>query len=101
MNDFLKLNVSALIKHKDGWPFDRPISKSEVPDYHLHVKHPMDLGTIKYGDELRDIKAILIFNVCRTRLNDMVYQKDQQVIDDIRLVFNNCYSVRNQFDLIM
>ena len=41
-------NVSALIKHKDGWPFDRPITKAEVPDYHLHVKTPMDLGTIKY-----------------------------------------------------
>merc|ERR1711997_183596 len=49
-------------------------NKSKVPDYHLHVKHPMDLGTIK------------------TRLNDMAYQKNQQVIDDIRLVFNNCYS---------
>ena len=42
-------NVSALIKHKDGWPFDRPITKAEVPDYHLHVKTPMDLGTIKYA----------------------------------------------------
>ena len=41
--------VSALIKHKDGWPFDRPITKAEVPDYHLHVKTPMDLGTIKYA----------------------------------------------------
>jgi len=70
----LELVLKALIKHKDGWPFDRPITKAEVPDYHLHVKHPIDLGTIK------------------TRLNDMAYSKNQQVIDDIRLVFNNCYS---------
>ena len=42
----------ALIKHKDGWPFDRPITKAEVPDYHLHVKRPMDLGTIKYVFEI-------------------------------------------------
>jgi len=81
LDDSIELNISgletvlkALIKHKDGWPFDRPITKAEVPDYHLHVKQPMDLGTIK------------------TRLNDMAYQKNQQVIDDIRLVFNNCYS---------
>merc|ERR1719219_2848338 len=81
LDDSIELNLSgleailkALIKHKDGWPFDRPITKAEVPDYHLHVKTPMDLGTIK------------------TRLNDMVYSKNQQVIDDIRLVFNNCYS---------
>merc|ERR1719330_239667 len=70
----LELVLKALIKHKDGWPFDRPITKAEVPDYHLHVKHPIDLGTIK------------------TRLNDMAYSKNQQVIDDIRMVFSNCYS---------
>merc|ERR1711988_1491702 len=81
LNESVELNLAAheqilkaLLKHKDGWPFDRPISKAEVPDYHLHVKHPIDLGTIK------------------TRLNDMAYSKNQQVIDDIRLVFSNCYS---------
>jgi len=81
LDDSIELNLSgleailkALIKHKDGWPFDRPITKAEVPDYHLHVKTPMDLSTIK------------------TRLNDMAYNKNQQVIDDIRLVFSNCYS---------
>merc|ERR1719438_313840 len=81
LNESIEINVTALetvvkalIKHKDGWPFDRPITKAEVPDYHLHVKRPMDLGTIK------------------SKLNDMFYTKNQQVIDDIRLVFNNCYS---------
>ena len=32
----------------------------------------------------------------RSKLNDMFYTKNQQVIDDIRLVFNNCYSVREK-----
>lgn len=81
LNESFELNVGALeqvvkdmIKHKDGWPFDRPITKADAPDYHLHIKTPMDLGTIK------------------SRLNDMHYTKNQQVIEDIRLVFNNCYS---------
>ena len=26
-------------------------------------------------------------------MNDMAYSKNQQVIDDIRMVFSNCYSV--------
>ena len=39
--------ILALLKHKDGWPFDRPITKAEAPDYHLHIKTPIDLGTIK------------------------------------------------------
>ena len=68
--------LSVLIKHKDGWPFDRPISKQEAPDYHLHVKTPMDLQTI------------------RTRLDGMAfYTRNQEIINDIRLVFSNCIQV--------
>jgi len=66
--------VKGLIKHRDGWPFDRPITKADAPDYHLCVRTPMDLNTI------------------RTRLNDMYYTTNQAVINDIRLVFSNCYS---------
>ena len=39
-------------------------------------------------------------SVARSRLNDMHYTKNQQVIEDIRLVFNNCYSVRNRFSVL-
>merc|ERR1712223_641602 len=39
--------VKALMKHKDGWPFERPITKQEAPDYLLCVKTPMDLSTIR------------------------------------------------------
>lgn len=66
--------VKGLIKHKDGWPFDRPITKADAPDYHLCVRTPMDLDTI------------------RIRLNDMHYTSNQDVINDIRLVFSNCIS---------
>merc|ERR1712173_106694 len=67
--------VKCLLKHKDGWPFDRPITKADAPDYHLCVRNPMDLGTV------------------RGKLNDMQYTSNQEVINDIRLVFSNCYSV--------
>merc|ERR1712226_370372 len=43
MDELLK----ALIVHKDGWPFERAITKQDAPDYHLHVKKPMDLNTIR------------------------------------------------------
>merc|ERR1719334_2197880 len=39
--------VKGLLKHKDGWPFDRPITKAEAPDYHLCIRTPMDLDTIR------------------------------------------------------
>ena len=54
-NESLELDASSfddilksMIKHKDGWPFDRPITKAEAPDYHLHIKTPIDLATIKF-----------------------------------------------------
>ena len=37
------------MKHKDGWPFDRPITKQDAPDYHLCVKTPIDLSTIRFS----------------------------------------------------
>eukprot|EP00092_Neocalanus_flemingeri_P010571 GFUD01011387.1.p1 GENE.GFUD01011387.1~~GFUD01011387.1.p1 ORF type:complete len:1574 (+),score=621.92 GFUD01011387.1:101-4822(+) len=81
LDDSIDLNVVALedivkglLKHRDGWPFDRPITKADAPDYHLCVRTPMDLDTI------------------RQRLNDMYYTNNQAVINDIRLVFSNCVS---------
>ena len=63
--------------HKDGWPFDRPIRRADAPDYHLCVKQPMDLDTI------------------RTRLDGTShYTRNQQILDDIRLVFSNCIQVK-------
>lgn len=39
--------LNAMMRHKDGWPFDRPITKTDAPDYHQIIKRPMDLGTIR------------------------------------------------------
>jgi len=72
--DVLEVLVKGLIKHRDGWPFDRPITKADAPDYHLCVRVPMDFDTI------------------RVRLDDLFYTSNQAVINDIRLVFSNCYS---------
>lgn len=39
--------LNAMMKHRDGWPFDRPITKADAPDYHAIIKRPMDLGSIR------------------------------------------------------
>ena len=39
--------LNAMMRHKDGWPFDRPITKTDAPDYHKIILKPMDLGTIR------------------------------------------------------
>jgi len=84
--DDLDLNVGeldellkALLVHEDGWPFDRPITKKDAPDYHLCVRFPIDLSTIK------------------TRLDGTShYSRNQEILNDIRLVFANCYSYNEE-----
>ena len=61
------------MKNKDGWPFDRPITKSDAPDYFDIITRPMDLGTV------------------RTSLLHMKYSCNQEVVEDIKQVFENCF----------
>uniref|UniRef100_A0A1B6CTW9 Bromo domain-containing protein n=2 Tax=Clastoptera arizonana TaxID=38151 RepID=A0A1B6CTW9_9HEMI len=65
--------------HKDAWPFLRPVTRSEVPDYHNIIKRPMDFGTVKH------------------KLNMLEYRNNSEVIADARLVFDNCF-IYNQAD---
>lgn len=66
--------LNTMMKHKDGWPFDRPITKADAPDYHKIIDRPMDLGTI------------------RSNIIRMKYSCNQEVLDDIRQVFVNCFT---------
>ncbi|BET01786.1 ATP-dependent chromatin assembly factor large subunit [Nesidiocoris tenuis] len=64
--------LDNLMHHKDAWPFLRPVSKSEVPDYHMIIKKPMDFATIKH------------------KLNMLEYKKNAELIADTELLFSNC-----------
>lgn len=70
--------LNNMMKHKDGWPFDRPITRSDAPDYFQIIKRPIDLGTV------------------RTALLQMKYSCNQEVLDDIKLVFDNCYTYNKE-----
>ncbi|XP_054736256.1 bromodomain adjacent to zinc finger domain protein 1A [Anastrepha obliqua] len=83
--DHLPLNSAALyqllddvMKHEDAWPFTRPVSQAEVPDYHKIIKTPMDLAKVK------------------SKLNMGAYQLNEEVMKDIQLIFQNCdeYNVK-------
>ncbi|KAH8383321.1 hypothetical protein KR009_007987 [Drosophila setifemur] len=78
-NENLPLNSAALydlleqmMKHHAAWPFLRPVLTSEVPDYHQIIKTPMDLAKIK------------------SKLNMGHYQLNEELLNDIQLVFRNC-----------
>ncbi|KAM7359958.1 ATP-dependent chromatin assembly factor large subunit [Cochliomyia hominivorax] len=83
--DNLPLNSSALyellekiMKNEHAWPFLRPVSQSEVPDYYEIIKNPMDFAKVK------------------SKLNMGSYQINEEVMRDIELVFSNCddYNVK-------
>mmetsp|Transcript_3150 Transcript_3150/g.3499 ORF Transcript_3150/g.3499 Transcript_3150/m.3499 type:complete len:170 (+) Transcript_3150:20-529(+) len=72
INDCLRV-VKALMKHKYGWPFNKPVDPAAlaIPDYFDVIKHPMDLGTIK------------------GRLDENKYQTVEEFHSDVMLVWSN------------
>lgn len=64
-----------LKKHRDAAPFLHPVDyvKLNVPDYPKVIKYPMDLTTVDQ------------------KLNSGEYDNVEDFINDIRLVFMNCY----------
>ncbi|KZV55492.1 hypothetical protein F511_38932 [Dorcoceras hygrometricum] len=65
--------LQRLMNHKHGWVFNEPVDAEalELHDYHVIIKHPMDLGTIK------------------TRLSQNWYKSPREFAEDVRLVFRN------------
>merc|ERR1739844_266080 len=74
VDDDLDSMLNQMMKNKDGWPFDRPITKAEAPDYHKIITKPMDLRTVRSG------------------IVRMKYTCNQEVLEDIRQVFANCWA---------
>lgn len=64
--------LEEISKHNDSWPFNRPVSKQEVPDYYNIITIPMDFAKIK------------------SRLNLGYYSSDYDIMGDIQQIFTNC-----------
>jgi hypothetical protein len=70
----------SMLKHKDGWPFDRPVTDDFQPGYSRVIDRPIDLLTI------------------RSNINRLKYSRDQDVLDDIRQVFVNWFTFKKPKD---
>ncbi|XP_055376514.1 bromodomain adjacent to zinc finger domain protein 1A [Condylostylus longicornis] len=64
--------LDDISKNENSWPFLRPVLQSEVPDYYEIIKRPMDFAKIK------------------SKLNMGHYRINEEVLNDIQLVFKNC-----------
>jgi bromodomain adjacent to zinc finger domain protein 1A len=67
-------HLNEMMKSQDGWPFLKPVSRRDAPDYFEVIEKPMDFSTIK------------------NKLNNFKYSDYTNVIEDIRLVFSNCHT---------
>ncbi|XP_071665496.1 bromodomain adjacent to zinc finger domain protein 1A isoform X2 [Patagioenas fasciata] len=71
--------IVELVRHDDSWPFMKLVSKIQVPDYYDIIKKPIAL------------------NIIREKVNKCEYKYASEFIDDIELMFSNCfeYNPRN------
>lgn len=74
--------LKQLMKHKRAYAFNQPVDPVafNIPDYFDVIKRPMDLGTVN------------------EKLNQDRYPTFQSVLDDIELIFYNCYLYNNITD---
>ncbi|XP_017843335.1 histone acetyltransferase KAT2A [Drosophila busckii] len=64
--------LQSVRQHTTAWPFLRPVTAAEVPDYYDHIKYPMDLKTM--GE----------------RLKRGYYQNRRLFMADMARIFSNC-----------
>lgn len=77
-------SILAMWKHQHGWPFHTPVDtiKLGLPDYFKFIEYPMDLGTVK------------------KRLEHNYYWCGKECIDDVDLMFKNCYKYNKPGEVI-
>ena len=67
--------IDELINYEQSWPFIEPVDINTVglENYYNIIKTPMDINTIKY------------------KLSIYQYTKLSEFIDDVDLIWNNCF----------
>ncbi|OHT01046.1 acetyltransferase, GNAT family protein [Tritrichomonas foetus] len=77
ITDQMRLIVEKTKQHSRSWPFRKPVSKSEAPNYNEIIKTRMDLSLLERNIEDGKYKSIDDFE------------------RDLRLIFSNCYTYNN------
>lgn len=61
-------------------PFLNPVKKKDAPDYHIIIKHPMDLGTMT------------------KKLKQFAYKSKKEFVDDLCQIWKNCLRFNSSAD---
>ena len=70
--------LNSVRSHSAAWPFMKPVSTDDAPDYFDYIKYPMDLKTIS------------------DRLKNRYYVNRRLFIIDMKRIFNNCRTYNDQ-----
>ncbi|XP_064421034.1 bromodomain adjacent to zinc finger domain protein 1A [Latimeria chalumnae] len=70
--------VVDLVRHEDSWPFMKLVSKAQVPDYYDIIKNPIAL------------------NIIREKVNNCEYKLASKFVEDIELMFSNCFEYNSR-----
>ncbi|KAK5164700.1 hypothetical protein LTR04_001732 [Oleoguttula sp. CCFEE 6159] len=68
--DKVLMELKAIPEH--AAPFLQRVNKRDAPDYHVVIKHPMDIGTM-----MKKLKAL-------------TYRSKKEFVDDLNLIWSNC-----------
>ena len=76
--------MNLIWKHKEAHLFHKPVNPLElgIEDYFDKIKHPMDFSTIK------------------KKLNNSTYRNCQEFVNDMQLVFDNCYLYNGETSVV-
>ncbi|XP_060075718.1 histone acetyltransferase KAT2B-like [Ylistrum balloti] len=72
LHSTIKTILQQVKSNASSWPFQKPVDKSEAPDYYDHIKFPMDLKTMT------------------ERLKNRYYCNKRLFIADMTRIFTNC-----------
>lgn len=92
--------LKNLLREKDSKPFKEPVDPValNILDYHMYIKHPMDLGYV-HGCfiSILNICILYIFIYLHRTIEKRLmaipcqYTNPHDFINDVRMVFRNCY----------
>ncbi|KAF7703847.1 Histone acetyltransferase KAT2A [Cucumispora dikerogammari] len=74
LKNIMKYIITIIKSEPSSWPFLEPVKESEVPEYCLVIKEPMDLSTMSQ------------------KIKDNLYGDLNEFKEDFDLIIKNCYT---------
>ncbi|KAG5648571.1 hypothetical protein DXG03_003182 [Asterophora parasitica] len=84
--------LKELQAHPQSWPFLKPVSRDEAPDYYDVITKPMGIPAMRLHFEYvtHILLAIIDFSTIEHKLETNQYSTLESFLTDAQLIFDNC-----------